>query len=272
MTNESWLLDQYFHQTDILVNLSVTSHLCISTSSLTWSPSAVSRSSAYQGKVSSYLKSIHQTRLDWLYSRYECIPSALGSPIGFREKANWDSSFPYGVSFVGRFFEKLDFHWLSLTNGVFMRTVVRWSNLSAWNYPLKISSSPVNRFRGESSPSYSSPHVKLSLKTRFTLVIDPPIQFWGEWCSDSNLQRRNTTRRSLFERLILISFLHLTVDLVKDTPGQSSIIGLCGSRRKTTYFSYPNSVNFPLSKNTVIRYFHTNTHFRTDTWIDNRKR
>jgi hypothetical protein len=55
-------------------------------------------------------------------------------------------------------------------------------------------------------------------------------------------------------------------------PGQSSVIGFCGSQPKTTDFRDPNSVNIPLSKNDVIRYFHTNTHSRTDARVDNRKR
>ena len=64
----------------------------------------------------------------------------------------------------------------------------------------------------------------------------------------------------------------MIVELAPPRPGQSSVIGFCGSQRKTIDFSDPNSVNTPLSKNNVIRYFQSKAHSRTDARIDERKR
>ena len=79
----------------------------------------------------------------------------------------------------------------------------------------------------------------------------------AEGHGDEDMSSRSTTNSSL---------------MTMKGPGQSSVIGFCGSQRKTRDFRVPNSVNFPLSKNDVILYFQSKTHSRTYVRIDKRKR
>ena len=47
-------------------------------------------------------------------------------------------------------------------------------------------------------------------------------------------------------------------------PGQSSLIGFCGSQGKQLDSWEPDSVSFPLSKSDIIRYFYTKVDCRVD--------
>ena len=51
-------------------------------------------------------------------------------------------------------------------------------------------------------------------------------------------------------------------------PGQSSVVGLCGSRRNQLNSPAPDSVSFPLSKSDIIRYYHTKIDCRVDVGCD----
>ena len=116
--------------------------------------------------------------------------------------------------------------------------------------------------------------ILLTFHARDFIIFLKDASFWALQNPCKYLLQMTTVCVGIrYKRLVQLLQLSSTTDsLIRFTPGQSSVIGFCGSQRKTRDYSDPNSVNIPLSKNNVILYFQSKTFSRTDARIDKRKR